>query len=498
MKHQPLVREQSLASHRDEITQIQELESVNSTFELQKKNYNLSDPPSYEARIDRLNRIEHLCKNYIWEITEALQNDFGCRSSDWTFTADIFSPLSHVKYVKRNLKKWMKKEKTRSGLLALSGQRTYIVNERLGVVGIMSPFNAPISLAFDPTIEAIAAGNSVMIKISEATPHTARLIKLLVAKYFDADELAVVIGDQQVSKTFASLAWDKFVFTGGSEIGKRILAAAAENLTPVILELGGKSPCVLLDDANITKAAEKITKVRQLNAGQVCIAGDYVLLPENHLEHFIQTALDISKDVYPSIINNKDFTSIIDDSAYNRIVGYIDEAKASGCRIIQSNPMDEAVPDPTTRKIPLTLIVNPADHLMVSQCEIFGPILSIYTYETLESAIAYINSKEKPLALYIFGRNRKQINKIINNTSSGGVTINDLLMHANSKTMGFGGVGYSGMGRYKGGFIGYKAFSNPKTVFEQGLMHRFTDIFFPPYKSNTMRKVLRKQVGVTS
>lgn len=473
------------------------IEELKSIFELQKLSYSPSNTPSYEKRMDRLSRIEQLCKNHIPEITEALQKDFGSRNSDWIFVADIFPQLSHAKHVKRHLKKWMKKEKTASGLLGLTGQRTYIVNEPLGVVGIMSPFNAPVSLAFDPAIDAIAAGNSVIIKISESTPHTADLTKSLVSKYFRAEEMAVVVGDYEVSKTFASLPWDKFLFTGGSEVGKRILVAAADNLTPVILELGGKSPCVVLDDTNILEeVAKKIGRVRQINAGQMCIAGDYVLLPERHLEKFVEAVIESDRAAYPSIVNNDDFTSIIHESAYDRIVGYIDEAREAGCRVIQSKPRNEEVPDRLTRKIPLTIIINPEDHLMVSQNEIFGPILSIYTYEKLDDAIAYINSKEKPLALYIFGRNRIAIDKIVNSTSSGGITINDLLMHAGSETMGFGGVGYSGMGRYKGGFIGYKAFSNPKAVFEQGIMRRFTGIFYPPFKSDRVGKMLRRQVGI--
>ena len=472
---------------------MKEIEDAKTIFERQKMNYSPAKPPSYAVRMDRLSRIEKLCRNHIQEITNALQNDFGNRNPEWTFIADIFPQLSHVKHVKRHLKKWMKKEKVSSGILALGGQRKYIVNEPLGVVGIMSPFNAPVSLAFDPAIEAIAAGNSVMIKMAESTPRTAELIRSLVDKYFEPHELAVVAGDLEVSKTFASLPWDKFFFTGGSEVGKRILAAAAENLTPVILELGGKSPCVVLDDANILDAAHKIGRVRQLNAGQVCISGDYVLLPERHLEAFVDAVIEGDKAAYASIVDNENVTSIIDTDAYDRIVGYIDEAKTMGCRIIQSNPMNEKLPSAATRKIPLTIIVNPSDDLMVSQNEVFGPILSIYTYQHLDDAIGYINNKEKPLALYIFGRNQRLIDKVIYSTSSGGITINDLLLHA---TMAFGGVGYSGMGRYKGGLIGYKAFSNPKAVFESGIMRRFTGRFLPPFKSDRMRKILRRNVGV--
>ncbi|BDD04132.1 aldehyde dehydrogenase family protein [Aureibacter tunicatorum] len=472
---------------------ISELQRI---FNLQKKAYRASHMPTYQERIDRLNRLEQLTRNNIEEITNALQQDFGTRSRDWIFVADIFPQLSHVKKVKKHLKKWMRRERKSSGLLSLTGQRTYIVNEPLGVVGIVSPFNAPVSLAFDPAIDALAAGNRAMIKISESTPKTAELIKKLVSEYFAEDELAVITGDVEVSKVFTSQPWDMFFFTGGSEVGKHILAANAKNLTPTILELGGKSPCVILDDADVKTAAAKIGLIRLTNAGQVCISGDYVLLPENKLETFIDEARNQVEEAYPSIIDNENFTSIINDQSYNRITGYIDEAKAAGCRIIQCNPKNELVPDPLTRKIPMTMVVNPSKDLKVSQHEIFGPVLSIYTYSDLDDVIHLINRKEKPLALYIFGKNRKAIDKVINNTSSGGVTVNDLLMHADSDHIGFGGVGYSGMGRYKGGFIGYQAFTNPKAVHEQGLMGRFTTNFFKPYKSDRTRKMIRGQVGV--
>ncbi len=472
------------------------INELNRIFELQKSSYSPSRAPTYHERMDRLSRIDLLCRDNMEAITAALQRDFGSRSPDLIFTADIYPQLSHAKHVKKNLKNWMKRERTPSGLLALVGQRTYMVNEPLGVVGVMSPFNAPVSLALDPAIDAIAAGNSVMIRVSESTPHTANLLQSLVASRFAEEEMAVVVGDLEVSKAFAALPWDKLLFTGGSEVGKRILAAAAENLTPVILELGGKSPCVVLDDADIATAAWKIGRVRQMNAGQVCIAGDYVLLPEQRLEQFVEAVVDGDRAAYPSITGNSEYTSIINEGAFDRIVGYIDEARDAGCRVIQSKPVDEEVPDRATRKIPLTVVVNPPEHLKVSQNEIFGPVLSVYTYERLDDAIERINSREKPLALYIFGKSRIAIDKIVDNTSSGGITVNDLLIHAGSETMGFGGVGYSGMGRYKGGFIGYKAFSNPKAVLEQGLLRRFSGIFFPPMSSDRTRRFLRRQVGV--
>lgn len=472
------------------------IEEARAIFLRQKSNSSPSAAPTYGERIDRLGRIETLCKAHIGEITEALEADFGCRNPDMSFIADIFPQLHHVKHVRSRLRKWMKRERAGWSLLSLTGQSTYVIHEPLGVVGIMSPFNAPVSLALVPAVEALAAGNSVMIKISESAPRTSELLQSLISEYFEPEEMAAVSGGVEMSQAFAALPWDLLFFTGGSEVGKKILAAAAPNLTPTILELGGKSPCVLLDDADVGEAARKIGRIRQMNGGQMCVAGDYVLLPERRLEDFIEAVIEGDREAYPSILDNPELTSVIHDGAYDRIVGYIDEARAAGCRIVQSNPMNEPVPDRTTRKIPLTLIVNPGEDLMVSRHEIFGPILAIYTYRTLDEAIAHVNRRDKPLALYVFGKNRRLIDKVLNSTSSGGVTVNDLLLHAGSETMGFGGVGYSGMGRYKGGYVGYKAFSNPKAVFEQGIMRRFTGVFFPPFRSDRTRRILRNRVGV--
>lgn len=473
-----------------------QLAELNRIFEIQKSNYSPANIPSYSMRIDRLNRLDKLIRTHLDEIMAATQRDFGTRSADWAFTAEIYSPLDLIKKVKKNLKQWMKPERKSSGMLALTGQRTYQVNEPLGVVGVMSPFNAPFTLAMDPTIEALAAGNSVMIKMSENTPQTAALVQKLIAQYFKEEELAVATGEVDVSVAFAAKPWDLFFFTGGSEVGKKILEANAKNLTPTILELGGKSPCVVLDDADIEFSARRIGTVRQLNAGQVCISGDYAFVPEKHLETFVDRVIKNSEEIYPSIIDNPDFTSIINEREYNRIVGYIEEAREAGCRIIQANPKNEAVPDLATRKIPLTVVVNPPLHLKVAKFEIFGPVLTIFSYNNLDEVIAQINANEKPLALYIFGKNRRKIDKVVQNTSSGGVTVNDLLMHANAADMGFGGVGYSGMGRYKGGKNGFYAFTNPKAVHEQGLMRKFTGMFFPPFTSDRSRKMLRSQVGI--
>ncbi|MFC3255239.1 aldehyde dehydrogenase family protein [Paenibacillus sepulcri] len=474
------------------------LEEVQRIFKVQKAKYSPSNPPSYEERMDRLKRADKLIRDHWPEFIQTLQEDFGSRDSDQIFGADILSPLFHGKHVRDHLAQWMKPERKSSGLLGLVGQKTYILNEPLGVIGIVTPFNAPVSLAFDPAIEALAAGNSVMIKVTESTPRTADFMQKLVAKYFKEEEMAVVTGEADVSACFAALPWDKMVFTGGSEIGKKILAAAAPNLTPVVLELGGKCPAVVLPDADIRAAAPRISLGRTGNAGQVCLAVDYALVPETKLEALIQQIVEVDQQAFPTMINNPKVSSIINQAGYNRIVGYIEEAKAAGCRIIQVNPANEKLPDPETRKIPLTIVVNPGENLQVSKYEIFGPVLSIYSYKHLDEAIAFINKHEKPLGLYVFGKDKNDIRKVVSSTSSGGVTVNDITLHAGTNTMGFGGVGYSGMGRYKGGILGYKAFCNEKAVYEQGLMGRFTASFLVPFATDRPRSMMRRMVGIKS
>lgn len=472
------------------------IEQVQATFDLQKSNYAQAKNVSYETRMDRLERVEKLFRENYPAMIEALQRDFGTRDPDMAFMGDIYSPLDHVAMARKKLRSWMQPERQADGFMRLLGQRSYVLYEPLGVVGIISPFNAPISLAFDPAIDAISAGNTVMLRFPEIMPETGQLMTELVARYFNHSELAVVTGELDLAKCFSCLPWDMLAFTGGAATARHIMAAAARNLVPVLLELGGKSPVVVLDDADLRSVAQKTAKVRLMNGGQVCIACDYVLVPEAKTEEFISLVQEEAALVYPDIRDNPKFTSVVGDKSFARLRAYVEEARDAGIEIIQVNPKAEAVPDPVSRKFPLTLAINPEPSLRLSREEIFGPILPIVSYKTLDDAIRVINNKEKPLALYIYGRDRASIDKVLSETSSGGVTVNDFLMHAGSHTMGFGGVGESGMGRYKGGKNGFRAFSNPKAVSEQGLLGRFSQNFVPPLSGERARKMLMSRIGV--
>ena len=288
----------------------------------------------------------------------------------------------------------------------------------------------------------------------------------------------------------------KLVFTGGSETGKKVLSAAAPNLTPVVLELGGKNPAVVLPDANKQMTAAKIARSRFGNSGQICLDTDYVLLPTDQLDEYVRLITAQLAQAFPTYINNSEYSAIINDRSYDRILGMLTEARQRGTRLITINPNNELVPDVKRRLIPLTLAINPDRDLQIARNEIFGPILSIFTYDSLDEAIAFINSHEKPLAMYLFGRSSRHLNQIISQTSSGGVDINELSLHAGSHSMGFGGVGYSGMGRYKGGKTGFETFSNQKSVYKQGVLAKYTTRLMVPIHNKRNEKLLKRMLGL--
>jgi coniferyl-aldehyde dehydrogenase len=464
-------------------------ERLDQLFAAQRAAYSPATPPSAAVRIDRIERLERLLQQHYLELTETLEADFGHRSPDQILAADMSPGMSHAAHVRRHLARWMRPRRKSTGSMGLLGARTREYAEPLGVVGIMSPFNAPISLAIDPAIDALAAGNSVMIKPSELTPRTAALFQQLVAAVFDETEVAVVTGDVSISSHFAALPWDKFLFTGGTNTGKRILAAAAPNLTPVILELGGKCPAFVLPDADIKVVGRQIAQGRLGNSGQICLSVDYALVPEARLEEFLESALATAVDVYPTVQGNRDYSSMIDERAYDRILELRPGARGAGAGVPPRGAHAGEKPDPRNRQVPLTIVVNPEPGSRLDQEEVFGPILSVYTYRTLDQAINIVNSKPKALALYVMGSDRASIDRIVTSTSTGGVTVNAPALHAMSTSIGFGGVGPSGMGRYKGGRVGFDAFSNTKAVVYAGrIVARIAagDVA-PPYRTEQGR-----------
>jgi coniferyl-aldehyde dehydrogenase len=356
---------------------------------------------------------------------------------------------------------------------------------------MISPWNFPVNLSFGPLAAIFAAGNQVMHKPSELTPLTASLIKDLCDKAFDENEFATFLGGPEVGEAFTKLHFDHLLYTGSGNVGKHVMQSAAENLVPVTLELGGKSPVVIGDSADLKSSAKRIMFGKTLNAGQICLAPDYVIIHKDKKEEFITEAENAIKGFYPDIKDNEDYTSIINERHYNRINSLIDDAKEKGANVHQINPSNEDFTQQEFYKIPPTIITNTSDDMRVMNEEIFGPVLPVLEYENIDDALSTINAKDRPLGLYYFGTDKKEESEIINKTSSGGVTVNNVIGHIQQTDLPFGGVGPSGMGRYQG-YDGFKNFSNHRAVYKD-VGFKFDKLFDgirPPYKGN-IEKLLK-------
>ncbi len=469
-------------------------EPLQELLDLQRNAFVREGEVLLETRIDRLNRCIAMLVDHQTEICEAVNKDFGCRSRHVTLMTDIFTSVGSLKFVKKNLKKWMKPEKRKAPVpMNLFGATAKIHYQPKGVVGIMTPWNVPVNMIFSPLADAIGAGNRVIIKPSEFTPHTAEVMQRLFREYFEDSEISVVTGGAEVGAAFSSLKFDHLIFTGATSIGKLVMKAAAENLTPVTLELGGKSPVIVSDSGNLQEYAEKIISGKSMNAGQLCISPDYCFVPASRLEAFITTCKETIKTMFPTIADNPDFVSVINERHFDRVKSYIDEAKEAGTRVVELNPANEDWNDRERHKIPLHLIVEPADELKCMQDEIFGPILNIKTYRTIEECLQFINKRPRPLAMYYFGSDKIEREHVLANSISGGVTVNDIAMHVACDDMPFGGVGNSGMGNYRG-FEGFRTFSHSKSVFSQGFVNLAKLAgTLPPY-SEKVDKMMAQQI----
>jgi len=446
------------------------------------------DPP-LAVRRDRLRRLAALAREHEAEIVEAIAADFGTRSSQETRLAELFMVDAGIRHARRHLARWMAPRRVPTPLYLQPGV-SRIVRQPVGVVGIISPWNYPFQLAILPAVAALAAGNRVLLKPSELTARTSALIAGLVARYFKADEFAVVNGGPEMGHAFAELPLDHLFFTGSTAVGRKIAMAAADNLTPVTLELGGKSPALVHPGADLTMTAARLAAGKLLNAGQTCIAPDYVLAPKALADGLAQAITTSVRAMYPTLAGNDDYTSIVNERHYARLANLIDDARRKGARVISINPGAEAL-DPT-RKLAPTLLLDVSADMAVMHEEIFGPILPIETYATLEQAIATINARPRPLALYAFGGDRAARARVLAQTIAGGVTLDDTLWHFCNEDLPFGGVGMSGMGAYHGE-RGFLAFTHEKPVFEQPRM-ALTWMLNPPYgkRFEAMLKLLRK------
>ena len=449
-------------------------------------------PPEYARRRENLNTLLELTLANEQRIADTISQDFGHRSRFETALAEIFVVISGIKHASRNLKRWMRPRRVPTALYFWPG-KSEIVPQPLGVVGIISPWNYPFYLSFSPLTSALAAGNRVVLKPSELTPNTSELFREMVASAFAPNEFAVVTGGSEVGQALSKAPLDHLFFTGSTKVGRQVAIAAAHNLTPVTLELGGKSPALVSDDYPIAQAAERIVIGKMLNCGQTCIAPDYVFVPESKLDEFVAAVRTATAKLYPTIGQNPDYTSIISQRHLDHLTGFVEDARQRGAKIIEINPGNESLLR-DTRKMPLHLVVNPPDGSTVMQEEIFGPILPVLSYRSLDQAISYLNSHPRPLALYWFGNHPATRDRVLRQTVSGGVTVNDTLWHICQENLPFGGVGQSGIGSSHG-IYGFRTFSKEKGVFYQAKWAG-ARLFNPPFGKTAKRtlSILRRIV----
>jgi coniferyl-aldehyde dehydrogenase len=433
--------------------------------------------PTYEERIRTLEKLERALLTRKDAVVQAISRDFGSRSKHESLVSEVFLVVGAIRHAKAHLRDWMEPEEREVGWVFLPAS-VEVRPQPVGVVGIISPWNYPVQLALSPLVQALAAGNRVMIKPSELVPETAALLHDLVAETFAEDEVSVVTGGPEVGEAFSHLAFDHLVFTGSTRVGKLVMKAASENLVPVTLELGGKSPTIVGPDYSAKTAADRIMAGKCFNAGQTCIAPDYVMLPAGTRDAFVDACKSAVARMYPTLEKNPDYTSIVNDKHHARLQSYVQDAKTRGARVVELNPSGEAL-ESAARKIAPTLVLDPTDEMLVMQEEIFGPILPVATYQTLDEAIAYVNDHPRPLALYLFSHDKAATDRVLNETVSGGVTVNETMLHVAQDDLPFGGVGPSGMGHYHAR-EGFDSFTKKKPVFRQARVNT-TGLLRPPY-----------------
>jgi len=480
---------QTVSQAGDSETRMQE------TLDAQREDFLREGAVSAETRIDRIDRAMDAVLKYQDRLCEALDGDFSCRARQVTLLTDVAASVQPLKHAKKHLRRWMRGEKRPTNFpLNLLGGRSRIEYQPLGVVGVISPWNFPVNLTFGPLAGILAAGNRAMIKPSEFTPATSEVMAEMVAEAFDPKEVALFTGGPEVGQAFSALPFDHLLFTGATSVARHIMTAAARNLVPVTLELGGKSPVIISRSADLEVALERVMLGKTLNAGQICLAPDYLLVPEEKLEDVITAAADAVKRMYPTLLGNAEYTAIVNDRHYQRLSGYLGELAEHGARVVPLNPAEEDFSaQADSRKIPPTLIPQPPAGSTVMEEEIFGPLLPIRTYKDFEETIAYVNSQPRPLAAYYFGSDPAEEKAVLTRTTSGGACINDVIMHVMQEELPFGGVGPAGMGAYHGE-AGFRTFSHAKSIYRQSKLNvAKIGGMLPPYGPAT-EKTIKMQV----
>jgi len=445
-------------------------------------------PASLADRLDRLTRLRAAITENESGFNAAISADFSHRCAVETTIAETLLVLGEIKHAMKHLKRWMAPQRVATQLQFFPAQNR-LLPQPLGVVGIIAPWNYPLQLTLAPAVAAIAAGNRVMIKPSELVPRFAALLQQVVAAKFDASEMTVTDIDGDIAARFSALPFDHLIFTGSTRVGRLVAEAAGRNLTPITLELGGKSPAIVDRSADLAQAATRIAYGKLLNAGQTCIAPDYALVPPEAVESFANKLRDDMQRMYGTDPGNADYTAIISERHFARLEDLVRDAEAQGARIMQLAPMDDSWK--SRRKFPPTIVVGATAGMKVMQEEIFGPILPVLGCASAAEAIAFINGRDRPLALYWFGTDTAARDDVLARTVSGGVTVNDCLFHFTQINQPMGGVGASGIGAYHGEW-GFRSLSKLKPIFYRSPLNRFADLY-PPYggKIARMEKLLR-------
>jgi len=477
----------STTQERVDGTVVEATDALGAILERQRAAFLAEGPPTVAVRRNRIDRLLALVLDHADEFVDAMQADFGTRPKTGSLFTEVLGMVSVIEHTRSQVPQWMRATKLMRAA-RLVGLKAEVLPSPLGVVGIIGPWNYPLQLVVLPASAAFAAGNRVMIKISEITPRTAELMKATAPRYFDATELDIVTGGPEVSAAFSSLPLDHLFFTGSPSVGSLVQQAAARNLVPVTLELGGKNPVVVSPDADIKRSATRIATARMINGGQVCICPDYVFVPDDRLDAFVDIACDTLHTMFPSIVPNDDYCSSVNEANFDRVVGLIEDARVNGATVETIGPPGESLPDRFTRKIAPTIVRDVDETMRIANEEVFGPVLVARPYSDLTDVIDYINQRPSPLVAYWYGPDNDDFRRFVRHTRSGGVARNDFGAQMIPSAAPFGGVGHSGTGAYHGK-AGFDAFSHYRTVVATDLPFSVTGRAAPPFSNSTRAAV---------
>jgi len=431
--------------------------------------------PLLASRLADLQKLKALLLKHEVAIVEAINADFTARSLQESRLVEIMPCIEHIGYVSRHLSRWMKPSRRWAGWHFMP-VRAKVVYQPLGIVGIMVPFNYPLTLGIVPLIVALAAGNRAMIKISEFTPRLGTLLKSILAEGFEESQVAIINGDVNVARAFSELPFDHLFFTGSTLVGKHVMRAAAANLTPVTLELGGKSPAIIADDVPLEDIIDRLVFSKSLNSGQTCVAPDYILIPCPKQQAFLEAYKAAFQRMYPTVNGNPDYTSIINEKNHQRLQDWLKDAEEKGAKVEMVR--DETISDGTYRMVP-RLVFDVTDEMTIMQEELFGPILPIVPYDSIDEALAYVAARQRPLALYLFSYDKALQERVTMQTHAGSMAINEALIQVGIDDLPFGGIGPSGMGQYHGR-EGFLTLSKAKSVLTKGKLNSMK-FMYPPY-----------------